>query len=80
MDCKLSTSHLGRGLPLVGGGGFMVWARNCSQCRKMTRSCHDIVMWANVHPFYRYTIATSRITNIAHIVNTLSTDNALTIE
>jgi hypothetical protein len=24
-----STSHLGQGLPLVGGGGFMVWARNC---------------------------------------------------
>jgi hypothetical protein len=67
--CK--RSHLGRGLPLVGGGGFMVWAKNCSQCRKMTRSYHDIVMWANVHPFCLYTTTTSKIANIAHIVNIL---------
>jgi hypothetical protein len=46
----------------------------------MTRSYHDIVLWANARPFCLYTIATSRTTVIAHILNTLPTDNALTIE
>jgi hypothetical protein len=31
---KDQTSHLGRGPPLVGGGGFMGWTRNCLRCRK----------------------------------------------
>ena len=27
----ITTSHLGLGRPLVGGGAFMEWAKNCSQ-------------------------------------------------
>jgi hypothetical protein len=37
-------------------------------------------MWANGHPFCLYTTTTSKTANIAHIVNTLSIDNALTIK
>jgi hypothetical protein len=47
---------------------------------KMTRSCHDIVMWANVHPLCLYTTATSGIANVTHIMYTLSTESTMTME
>jgi hypothetical protein len=36
---------LGRGPLLVGGGGFMVWARNCSQCKKCTNDTLSSTAW-----------------------------------
>jgi hypothetical protein len=47
---------------------------------KMTRSCHKVVMRANVHPFWLHNIAINGIANIAHILNTFQIDSALTME
>jgi hypothetical protein len=38
---------------------------------KMTRSCHDIVMWANVHPLCLYTTAISGITKCCWLIYAL---------
>jgi hypothetical protein len=47
---------------------------------KMTRSCHDIIIWANVHPFYLHTTVTSSKSNTAHIMNNFPTDSILAME
>jgi hypothetical protein len=47
---------------------------------KMSNSCHEIVMWANVCPFCLYTTVTSGIVNTAHIMNTIPTKSTMTME
>jgi hypothetical protein len=60
---KFETSHLGRGPPLVGGGGFTRWLETIHKVKndEVTRACHDVVMQANVHPICLDSTAISRI-------------------
>ena len=63
-NCKLVT-RLG---PAVGGRRWLYgMGQKLFTMSKMFRYCHDIVMWANIHPLWLYTSASFHFANSAFI-------------